>query len=62
MKSSLRKMGVSGGASDAATGGRPSATVDLGGAGQVFAEDRGVVVGGLFQLEQWQRGECEGRR
>lgn len=62
MESSLGEVGVSGGACDAATRRRRSTAADLGGAGQVLAEDRGVVVGGLFQLEQWQGGEREGRR
>lgn len=60
MESSLGELGVGGGACDTATRGRRSAAADLGGAGQVLAEDGGVVVRGLFQLEQGQRGEGEG--
>lgn len=59
MESSLGKVGVGGGACDTATRRRCS-TADLRRAGQVLAEDWGVVIGGLFQLEQGQRGECEG--
>lgn len=62
MEPSLGEVGVGGGARDAATGGRRSAAADLGGAGQVLAEDGGVVVRGLLQLEERQRGEREGRR
>lgn len=62
MESSLGKMGVGGGACDTATGGRCSTTADLGGTGQVFAKYRGVVIRGLFQLKQGQRGQSEGRR
>lgn len=54
MEPSLGDVGVGGGACDAATGGRRSAAADLGGAGQVLGEDGGVVVRGLFQLEQGQ--------
>lgn len=39
MESSLRKVGVGGGAVDAATRRRCSTVADLGGAGQVLAED-----------------------
>lgn len=60
MESSLGQVGVCGGTCDAATRGWRSTAADLGGAGQVLAEDRGVVVRGLLQLEQGQRGECEG--
>lgn len=44
MESSLREMRTGGGASDEAAGGRRSTAADLGGAGHVLAEDRGVVV------------------
>lgn len=55
MEPSLGEMGVGGGACDTASGGRYSAAAaDLGGAGQVLAEDRGVVVRSLFQLKQRQ--------
>ncbi len=60
MESSLGEVGVGGRARYTATRGRHSAAADLGGAGQVLTEDGGVVVRGLFQLEQGQRGEREG--
>ncbi len=60
MESSLGEVGVGGGACDAAGRRRRSTAADLGGAGQVLAKDGGVVVRGLLQLEQGQRGECEG--
>lgn len=60
MESSLGKVGVGGGPCDAATRWRCSAAANLGGAGQVLAENGGVVVGGLLQLEQRQGGEREG--
>lgn len=62
VESSLGEVGVGGGTCDAATRGRGSAAADLCGAGQVLAEDGGVVVRCLLQLEQRQRGERQGGR
>lgn len=62
MKSSLGQVGAGGGTSDATTRWRSTTAADLGGAGHVLVENRGVVVRGLFQLKKWQRGECEGGR
>lgn len=60
MESSLGEVGIGGGAHDAATRGSHSTVADLGGTGQVLAKHGGVVVRGLFQLEQGQGGEREG--
>lgn len=54
MESSLGEVRVSRGVCGEATRRRRPTAADLGGAGQVLGEDRGVVVGGLFQLEEWQ--------
>lgn len=60
VESSFGEVRVGGGACDAAAGGGRPAAADLGGAGEVLTEDGGVVVRGLVQFKQRQRGEGEG--
>lgn len=60
MESCLGEVGVGGGARDAAARGRCSTAAHLVGEGQVLAEHGGMVVRGLFQLEQRQGGKREG--
>lgn len=45
---------------DAAPRVRRTGAAELAGAGEVFLEDRGVVVRSLFQLKERQGGECQG--
>lgn len=60
MQSSLGEVRVGGGVCDAAPRMGRTTAADLARAGEVFVEDRGVVVRSLFQLKERQRGECQG--
>lgn len=60
MQSALGEVGVGGGVLDAAPRIGRGAAADTVGAGEVFVEDRGVVVRSLLQLKERQRGECQG--